>query len=260
MQLLAEIQSRVRDAVVTGGFGSLGLSLSGGQVVEHRLAIHRRHYQASLITALLEKFPATTWLVGSPFNTEAARSFVEKYPPSTPCIAEYGEAFPLFLGACQGANRAPYLQAFAELERHIGLVAIAVDVPPLTVQELSTVTRDVLPDTALAIQAGVRYLQASWPVDELMNIYLAEARPEGFEFEPADVCLEIIGARGAFRIGRLVKSDFIFRKSIFEGHTIGDAAEKALEVDSNFDPGRALVAFVANGLVAAIVQATKESQ
>jgi hypothetical protein len=258
--VLADIQSRVRDAVVTGKFASMGPSLLGGRVVEHRLAIHRRHYQASLVTALLEKFPATIWLVGSQFITQAARSFVEKYPPSTPCIAEYGEDFPRFLAACQGANRVPYLQAFAELEWHIGHVAIAVDEPPVAIRELSTVSADILPDTALTAQAGVRYLQASWPLDELMKIFLAETRPDRFEFEPADVWLEIVGMRGEFRIGRLAKADFIFRKSILEGHTIGDAAEKALEANSNFDAGRALVAFVTNRLVAAIGRRTKGSQ
>jgi hypothetical protein len=48
------------------------------------------------ITALVEKFPATGWLVGSRFVSLAARSYVLEHPPRKPCIAEYGEDFLIF--------------------------------------------------------------------------------------------------------------------------------------------------------------------
>jgi len=68
--------------------------LSGGARPEYRLAIHQRHYAASLTRALLDRFPATVWLVGSELVTDAARSFVHEQPPSKPCISEYGDCFP----------------------------------------------------------------------------------------------------------------------------------------------------------------------
>ena len=43
-----------------------------GPYPEHRLAIHRRHYVASLTRALVERFPATVWLVGSELVTHVA--------------------------------------------------------------------------------------------------------------------------------------------------------------------------------------------
>jgi hypothetical protein len=257
---LGDIQSSLRNAVVQGDFAPINSLLLGGRTPERRLEIHRRHYLTSLIKALLDKFPATIWLVGSQFVTEAARIFVAKHPPGAPCIAEYGEDFPTFLATCPGAEKVPYLQEFAKLEWHVGHVAIAVNEQPLAIAKLFTVRAEGWPDTTLTIQGGVRYLETSWPVDELLNIYLAEKRPDRLEFEQADVWLEIVGTRGEFRIDRLAKSDFIFRKSIFEGCSIGDSAEKALEADRKFDTGRALVAFATNGLVAAVGQRTRESQ
>jgi hypothetical protein len=85
-----------------------------------------------------------------------------------------------------------------------------------------------------------------------MHIYLAQTRPERFEFDPADIWLELLGARGEFRIGRLGMSEFIFRKSILEGFSIGDAAEKALGADTAFEPGKALAALFIGGLVTAV--------
>ncbi|MGH9817607.1 MAG: hypothetical protein ACRD5F_03690, partial [Candidatus Acidiferrales bacterium] len=55
-----------------------------------------------------------------------------------------------------------------------------------------------------------------------------------------------------FGIDRLGESIFAFRKSIAEGRTLGQAAEAALDVDSDFDPTKALAELFRNGLVTAI--------
>ena len=194
MPQLAEIQSVMRQAVVAGDASAIAPLLTGGQDAKKRIEIHRRHYETSLVTALLETFPATIWLVGSPFVTEAARHYVREHPPSRPCIAEYGEGFPEFLSACPAAECVPYLREFADLERHVGRVSIAVDEPPIGVEALSGIPTDVLPDIVLTLQTGLCYLHASWPIEELMRLYLTDTAPDALEFEPADVQIEIRGA------------------------------------------------------------------
>ena len=119
MPALADVQAAVRDAIVRGDWRALAPMLVGGTHPEHRLAIHRRHYTASLTRALLDRFPATVWLVGSELVTDAATSFVREQPPSKPCLAEYGESFPHHLGAHPAAASVPYLSQFAELEWHL---------------------------------------------------------------------------------------------------------------------------------------------
>jgi Putative DNA-binding domain len=252
MQSLADLESGVRNGVITGDFASVAHWFVGGRAVERRLAIHHRHYQASLIMALMDRFPATIWLVGSDFVVEAARIFISKHPPASPCIAEYGENFPTFLAECRAAQRIPYLREFAELEWHVGNVAIAVDEPPMAIEELRAICADELPDMALFLRRGVRYLKASWPVDKLLDTYLGEARPERFVFEPGDVNLEIYGSRGEFRINRLGAAEFIFRRSVSLGRSIGDAAAEALETDGSFDPGDALRLLLTSALIAGI--------
>ena len=64
MSGLAEIQTGIRDALVNGSVAAVAPVLSGGLHPERRLAIHQRHYAASLTRALTERFPATGWLVG----------------------------------------------------------------------------------------------------------------------------------------------------------------------------------------------------
>ena len=257
MQSLGDLQSDVHNAVITGDFASVAPWFAGGRAVERRLAIHHRHYQASLIRALVDRFPAMIWLVGSEFVTGAAGTFISKHPPGTPCIAEYGENFPTFLAECRGAEQIPYLREFAELEWHIGVVAIAVDEPPIAIEEIRAICPDDLPDAALIPQRGVRYLEAAWPVDKLLSTYLAETRPEQFAFEPGGVNLEIHGSRGEFRMNRLSAAEFVFRRSVSLGRSIGDAAVEALETDGGFDPGDALRLLLASGLVVGIDQARR---
>lgn len=249
MPALAEIQSFFRNAVVTGDVARIRALLPGDPDPEIGLGIHRRNYEISLVTALLTKFPATVWLAGASFVTEAARDFIRDHPPHAPCIAEYGDEFPRFLAGLPGADGMPYLGEFADLERHVGQVSVAIEERCFTLAELTEVGTDRLPDTVLRFQPGVCYRGVSWPIDDLLKLYLTESAPDRYAFEPCDVWLEVRGARGEFRIDRLESSEFVFRKSIREGRSIGSAAESALEANPSFDPGIALVRLIESGLV-----------
>lgn len=243
----------MRDAVIADGPARALLPLlAGGRDPKARLAIHRRHYQVSLTRVLLDKFPAVSWLAGERFKTAAAQAFVRAHPPAAPCIAEYGADYPDFLASRAGAERLPYLRAFAELEWHLGQVSIAVDQPPLTIESLASIDASELPDHRLTLQGGLRYCTAAWPIDDLIKQYLSGAAPERYAFNPTDVHLEIRGGRGDFRIERLAQLEFVFRSAVANGVTIGAAAERALDINATFDPGQALLRLVSAGLVIAI--------
>jgi Putative DNA-binding domain len=250
---LADTQLRLRRAVAGEDSAGIVPLLIGGRDPERRLAIHRRHYESSLVTAIRTKFPATAWLVGSPFLDEAVRNFVRHHPPSAPCIAEYGEEFPRFLSRHPGAARVSYLRPFAELEWHLGQVAISVYRPALALENFSTGQTDALLDAGLTLQAGLRYLHASWPVDDLMKLYLSGTAPNEYRLAPADVWLEVRGARGEFQINRVDAAEFVFRKAIVNGRSIGAAAEDAFDVNAEFDVGRTFTMLVTGGYVIAMI-------
>lgn len=255
MPTLAETQLHFRNAVVqadTQHVTSLASLLVGGGNPEKRLIVHQRNYRQSLVDALLIKFPATGWLLGTQLLADAATRFIREYPPQTPCIAEFGGQFPDFLSQCPLSVRAPYVREFAELEWYIGKVAIAVSGLPVTVEELSTIETEALPDALLELQPGLHYLSASWPVDEVMKLYLSENVPDRFELSPAEVRIQVHGARGDFHLCRLDPAEARFREAISEGYSIGNAADAALEVSAGFDPGSALVALIAAGLITGI--------
>jgi hypothetical protein len=259
MPTLADTQTLFRDAVVCGDTQPIAPLLASHNA-EKRLTVHQRNYHTSLIDALLVKFPATAWVAGSRFIAEAAARFVREYPPQAPCIAEYGRTFPKFLSSSPGAKELPYLHDFAELEWHVGQAAIAVSEPALSMHELAAVSTDALPDAIVHLQQGVCYIQASWPVDELMKLYLKDSAPDHFSMNAVDAWLEVRGARGEFDINRLEDAEYVFRQSISEGRSIGDAVERALDVDAGFDPGQALAELFATALVTAIALDTQGSK
>jgi len=252
MPSLAELQQQFREAVITGEVQRAApAALIGGHEPSKRLAVHARNYETSLVEALLVKFPATGWLIGTPFLREAARRFVHEHPPQGPCIAEYGAGFPNFLSNLVRA-RLPYIRDFSELEWYVGQVAIAVNSPSVDAGEFSTIDAARLPDTTLKLQPGLRYLDLEWPVDDLLKLYLTETVPDQFELTRARAWIEVRGARGEFHLNRFDRGEFTFRKSISHGRSVGDAAEHALDVNSKFDPGQALAGLIAAGLITAI--------
>jgi hypothetical protein len=256
---LAEAQTQLRNAIVNEDPADVLPLLVGGRDPARRLAVHRRHYERSLVTALLEKFPAVVWLMGSSFVTEAARDFVHRRPPTAPCIAEYGGEFPEFMAERAGAERVPYLCCFARLEWCLEQIALAVDRPSLAMDALTAVETRVLPDVVLTLQPGLNYLEALWPIDDLMRLYLSETAPDQYRFEPADVRLELRGARGVFHINRLDAGAFVFRQKIMQGQSIGAAAEHALDADPNYEAGQALTMLIAGGLVTAVTLPARDA-
>jgi hypothetical protein len=236
-------------AVVAGDTAAIAPLLGGDFETRRRLRVHQRNYETSLVKALAEKYPATAWLVGSPFLTQSARAFVHDHPPLAPCIAEYGGGFPEFIARAPGAERVPYLREFAELEWAIGNVSIEIELPAVSGGEIKRVAAEELPDVVLTLQPGLRLLEAAWPVDELMRLYSSDTAPQQLVLEPEPACIQVRGARGAVQVDRLDPGDLAFRRAVMQGRSLGDAAERALRISNSFDPGPALAALIGERLV-----------
>jgi hypothetical protein len=247
MSRLAETQRAVRDAVVSGNTARARAMLVGGGDPAGRLAIHHRHYRASLVDTLLTRFPALTWLVGGRVVDDAADRFVREHPPTAPCLAEYGEEFPAFVASGLGPESA-YVRPFGELEWHVGAVSIAVDAPPYPPQSLPG-DPDGLADATVALQPGLRFLRAEWPVHDLMKRFLTDSAPDSYELPLVSTWIEVRGARGEFEINALDAGTWNFRVELQQGSSLDMAATRALAIDERFDPGQALVTLTTRRLL-----------
>jgi len=251
MATLADTQRAVRDAVVLGIAEPARPLLAGGADPVWRLGIHRRHYRASLIDAIRHRYPATAWLIGDAAVTAAATRYVSSHPPRHVCIAEFGADFPPFLAAEASVPGVPYLEEFARLEWHAGVVSVSVDGPALRLADLAAVDAGTLVSSGLRLQPGLVYLKSDWPVDELLRLYLSDRIPPRFHMEPEATFVEVRGARGSLHITRIEPAAWCFRQRLQAGDAMSTAAERALDVHARFDPGRALIDLCDAGLVAA---------
>jgi hypothetical protein len=242
--------------VTTGDYEAVPAALVGGAYPRTRLAIHARHYETSLSNALCQKFPAVGWLLGPGLLTDAARAYVRAHPPRTPCIAEYGNDFPGFIAEYRHAAAYPYLRSFAELERAIANVSIAIALPPLEWAEVARMGADRLLELRLTLQPGLHYLHLPWDVDRLMRSYLENLEPDTFTLTQSEAFVEVRGARGALWITPLERAAFTFRSELESGQSIAIAAEHAIDHDPQFDAGAALMELTQWGL--AVSLATKE--
>ena len=245
---LAETQAAIRNAVIADE-GVSGLPLKGGVNPLRRLAIHRRHYHASLAAALTTKFPATAWLMGPPDFSAAAAAYVRANPPAAPCIAEYGEGFPAFIAGWPASARAPYLAEVAAADWHLGRVSIAVDAPALSINALAPLPAAELEHVRFVLQPGLRFLAVEWAVDTLIALRLGGEPPAALELRPEKLWLEFSGARGIFRINRLDAGTFAFRRALADGAPLGEAAARGLAASPDYDVGAALASVFADGLV-----------
>lgn len=246
---LADVQRGIRRALISGGSSGLEAVLVGGHDPAKRLAIHQRHYRVTLAGSLVGRFPATAWLVGSEFLAAAAEAFVAACPPSRPCIAEYGEAFPAFLGVQPSARAVPYLAQFAALEWHVARVSLAIEHRSVAAGDIQAIAADALAAASLTLQPGVHYLQADWAIDELFSAYMADEAPEQFVLAPGSFGFEVRGARGDFAVNRLGPGELTFRSALASGVPIEGAIHQATVVEPALDVTRALVSLIGSGLV-----------
>lgn len=176
---LADVQREMTRAMVDGeAEPALRAALFGGGDPTRRLAVHTRHYASSLARAIVERFAATAWLTGSDLIVDAARAFVREHPPTRPCIAEYGEDFPAFLGRRPRASALPYLEQFATIDWLLGQLALATD------------------ERAVEIEID-------WSVDQLIGFYLSGGAPEHYELRQEHARLALRGSRGELWIQRI---------------------------------------------------------
>ena len=259
MSPLAETQAAMAGAIVDKDAAAILPRLTGGGDPTYRLSIHQRHYEASLLRVLRGRFPAIEWLVGGPFTIAAAKEFVRCHPPLKPCLAEYGDRLPRFLAAQPGSRSMPWLGAVGDLEWHIGAVSVAVDEPFIGLDRFAAAGDVPLEALTLRLQPGLAYLDADWPVDELVGLYVGGKAPEQLAFDPANVWLEVGGARGAFTINRLDKATFAFRKALADRQSLAEALAAASATEATFDPGAALARLFADKLVTAITALDQET-
>jgi hypothetical protein len=101
--------------------------------------VYRNNVHASLAAALAARFPVIARLVGEEFFRAMALVFVERHPPDSPVLSEFGAHFAAFLADFEPVAGLPYLPDVARLEWLRNVAYHAGDAEAATISALAQV-------------------------------------------------------------------------------------------------------------------------
>jgi hypothetical protein len=132
-----------------------------------RLGIYRNNFIATLTAALRLSYPVVERLVGAEFFEGAVRSFIDRYPPRTAFLNEYGAELADFLGGFPPAGGVPYLPDVARLEWAVTSSLNAVDAPVLDLTALESLDDADHDRVRFVPHPSLRQLSILYPADTI---------------------------------------------------------------------------------------------
>jgi hypothetical protein len=258
MPALRELQTAFRRAVLDRDEGAvefMDAAIEPGELLaSERLGVYRNNVFAALAHVLRETFPVVRRLVDERFFSYAAHEFIRAHPPSVPALAEYGGAFPDFLAEFPPCRDLAYLPDVARFEWTMNVVATASDEPPLAADALAAVGPDEAEQAGFRMQPTYRYLASPWPIDRIWRANQENASEETIDVGMGGVRLEVSRQDETVVFRTMSESEFAFRKTLSEGWPLGEALERALAADPEFQARGALMSLFREGAVAELTQ------
>lgn len=219
-----------------------------GVPAERRLAIHANHFATTLVEAVGGVFEATRALIGAEYFGGAALRFARARPPASPCLFEYGGAFPDYLAEAPGMADHAYVIEIARLEWLMHESFHAPAAPPLNPTRLTAVPGDALAGVRLQPHPTLRLFAASFPAAEVwrgardgeLDASVLEGGPRRLLLIRPDLDVEMEPVSDGL---------YWMLEAISGGASLGAAAECAA-ADAAFDFAEALGACLGRGFFA----------
>ena len=213
-----------------------------------RLSIYRNNMLVTLTAALKATFPVVCRLVDDRFFDYAAHAFIQHSLPAGPCLSEYGDGFPDFLGRFPPAASLEYLPDVARLEWAVSRVLRGpCPESSIPLESLASAQGDPA-RIRLSMVATSAYIASSHPLDRIWQLNQPGVASVEIVLERTAVYLEIRGA-DRLQIIDLPAAVWTFRSRIADGATLGTAAAEALAIAPDFDLAAALAALFEANLV-----------
>jgi len=250
---LAAMQSAFAEALLRSDL-SVPAAVAGGASLrrDRRFAVYRNNMKASLAAALAARFPVVERLVGGEFFRAMALVFVERRPPDSPVLAEYGAGFAGFVDTFEPAADLPYLADVARLEwaRHVAWHA--ADAEPIAIDRLAAVTVERLDSVSLALHPAVGVVASAFPVASIWttNALDEETRSIGSDL-PGEIALVTRPGLEVF-VNVLPAGADVLLGMLAAGGALGEAVAAAEQTRSGFDAATALSVLFRSGAVATL--------
>jgi hypothetical protein len=237
MSALRKIETSLSAAVLTGAPGEFPKHIADMELgSERRLQIYRNHFIISLTECLAATFPVLKALVGETFFNQCARAFVMAYPPSSPVLFEYGEAFPHFLFEATRSTAYAYFADVGAFEWAINHAYHADDVDVFDASTLLDVFDSQRGDLAFRFHPSSRLVASDFPI---LDIW--QANQTGADSQAADLTsggIDLLVWRNGIDVvwRQLNKPETAFVAALLDRSTLATACAQAIAEDSSFQP------------------------
>lgn len=200
---------------------------------ESRLEIHRNTFLGSLTATLRMAFPVVVQLVGAEFFESAARIFIERSPPVSAYLNEYGAQLPAFLEGFEPAASLPYLADVARLEWAVSTAVNAPDAEPLDLARLATLSQHERGCVALVPHPSVTLVRANHRADEIWRAVLSADDAALALIDPGSCPVSLLVARCDFGIDvvRLPAPEANFLGQLCAGCALEEAVPETVDFD-----------------------------
>lgn len=190
-----------------------------------RFNVYRNNVYAGLIGVIESRFPAVLNLVGDEFFKAMTRIFVDRAPPSSPVLIEYGDAFPDFVASFAPLADEPYLSDVASLEWRLHVARHAANSLALRPADLAVYLERDIHRLRFRFAPSVSLLQSPYPVFSLWRANTSAEPPrEGTVFLGVESVL-VTRPEFAPQAIRLPQGSGPFVAALLAGRTLGEAAE-----------------------------------
>lgn len=215
--------------VKTGNFEDIAPHISD-PTNKRRLAVYRNTFISSCIDALQRKYPSCKKLLGEDFFKTLAREFCISSPPSSPVLGEYGEYFPEFiqLTLAQNHHDLEYVWDVCQLDRAWHHAYFAAEKQPLDEAGIEALIADI-ETKSLSLHPSVQLVKLDCTVANLWSQLRDSDINEEVSIELNPETILVWRDSGAILHRELSTSEALFICNIYEGKTLGESAEIAMQ-------------------------------
>ena len=215
-----------------------------------RFNIYRNNHVVGLADALSKTFPVVQQLIGEQFFRSAAIEYVRRHPPASPVLLLYGDQFPDFLATLPGIAKVKYVVDVARLEWARIFSLNAADATPIPIQALSDIDPEILISIRFVMHPSLQVLSSDWPV---LSIWRDCQQESGVKVNLSNH-ERLMLVRYGFEVSSwlLSAAEYAFIQTLFNGGTLGEAAEAATLIESDFNLAEQLALVFERGAIARI--------
>ncbi len=227
------------------------LSAVGQNFQDERFNIYRNNIFAGLVQAIADGYPVIRRLVGDDFFRAMALEYARNSLPTSPVMMTYGASFAEFLESFEPVASLPYLPDVARLEWLYSECFHEKDSAPVTMEQVLEEAGGDIDSLVLRYHPALRLLGSRFAVLSLWNAHREDIADDQVEMPDIDAGEEILLTRPGIGVELrwLETGGLGFVRSLQQGETLGNAAEKVMQQYPDFDLQKMLVVLFESGAI-----------